>query len=684
MKYLFLFTSALLLVLMLLISRDAGITCDEVLHYDQSLAVYDYFATHGTDRAALNTPVTYLKYYGQSYDNIVTIFIKWFHISNVYRFRHTMSSLAGWLAIMVTALFAVWLSGYRTGVLVLLLFAVSPSFLGHSQNNLKDIPFALGYISATYFICRFLFSKTKLPLKIISLLTLSIAFSISIRAGGILLICYLFLFFFLFFLYKYFKDKERDFPAIRYKMLLIIVITVVSWFMGILLWPYALQNPVRNVLEANHVMAHFPGTFRQIFEGRMEWSDFMPWYYLLKSMSITIPLLVIAGFALFFIFTARVLRDSGFVYYLFVLFTILFPVAFVIYEKSNLYSSWRQFLFIYPALILIAATGFSFLFEHFGNNKIPGWVTGLLILVMAVHPAKFMAGNHRYSYIYYNQLVGGLHGAFGSYETDYYYVSQTEASEWLTDHLGERKDTGVVKVKATYPADWLFRHYPGIVTSYFRYEERSMSDWDYAIVVNRYIPPFQLKNHIWPPANAIHVIYADCVPICAVLERKSKDDLYGYESLGEGRTGEAIKLFRKALAADSTDEMIYYNYGRALYDAGMHREADSALKRGLTLNPGFEPVLMYLGNIARSEKRKDDAVFYYEKVIRANRKYFEAYVGLAEFLAEKNVTRARELLRTCLEMDPGFKPAVVALADTYRSTNPDIAKKYDELAEKLK
>lgn len=684
MKYLFLFTSALLLVLMLLIARDAGITCDEVLHYDQSLAVYDYFATHGTDRSALNTPVTHLKYYGQSYDNIVTIFIKWFHISNVYRFRHIMSSLAGWLTIMVTALFAVWLSGYRTGVLVLLLFTVSPAFMGHSQNNLKDIPFALGYISATCFICRFLFSKTKLPLKIISLLTLSIALSISIRAGGILLICYLFLFFFLFILYKYFKDKERDFPAIRYKMLLIIVITVVSWFIGILLWPYALQNPVRNVLEANHVMAHFPGTFRQIFEGRMEWSDFMPWYYLLKSMSITIPLLVIAGFALFFVFTARVLRDSRLVYYLFVLFTILFPVAFVIYEKSNLYSSWRQFLFLYPSIVLIASTGLSMLFDYFRNARFIRWCIILLLLLLSWHPVRFMALNPRYAYLYYNQFVGGLRGAYGNYETDYYYVSQTEASEWLLGYLKEKNVTGHVKIGATYSLSWLFRNHPEIETSYFRYAERSMSDWDYAIVVNRYIPPFQLKNHIWPPANAIHVIYADCVPICAVLERKSKDDLYGFEALGEGRTGEAIEFFGRALAADSTDEMIYYNYGRALYDAGMRREADSALKRGLTLNPGFEPVLMYLGNIARSEKRTDDAVFYYEKVIRADRKYFEAYVGLAGLLTEKNVKRARELLRTCLEMDPGYRPAVAALADTYRNSNPDIAKKYDELAEKLK
>ena len=63
---------------MLLLSKNAGISCDEVLHYDHSVAVYNYFATHGEDQSALNTPVTNLKYYGQSYDNIVTILAKWF------------------------------------------------------------------------------------------------------------------------------------------------------------------------------------------------------------------------------------------------------------------------------------------------------------------------------------------------------------------------------------------------------------------------------------------------------------------------------------------------------------------------------------------------------------------------------------------------------------------------------
>jgi tetratricopeptide (TPR) repeat protein len=295
-----------------------------------------------------------------------------------------------------------------------------------------------------------------------------------------------------------------------------------------------------------------------------------------------------------------------------------------------------------------------------------------------------MLTNPPYYYLYYNQLVGGLKGAYSNYETDYYYVSQTEASKWLIDYLRKKDVHGKIKVKATYSVEWLFRYHPEIETSYFRYEERSQSDWDYAIVANRYISPSQLRNKIWPPENAIHIIYADKVPVGAVLERKSKDDYAGYVALNEGRNKEACGYFEKALNVDDSDEMIFYNFAAALFNDGQYQKADSLLKRGLEINPDFEPILMYLGNIAQSQKRSDEAISYYERVIKADRKYFEAYVNLAELLLDKDVVRSRTLLKTCLIMSPAYKPAIIAMADTYRNSNPDIAKKYDDFANTIR
>ncbi len=327
-------------------------------------------------------------------------------------------------------------------------------------------------------------------------------------------------------------------------------------------------------------MAHFPDTFRQIFEGKMEWSDFMPWYYLSKSMAITIPILVLAGLVLaLFSVKLKPMGDKVIIYGL-IVFTLLFPLLFVIYEKSNLYSSWRQFLFLYPVIILLASVGFLNFYDRI-KVKYLKWGGILLFVALSIHPLKFMILNTPYFYLYYNQFVGGLKGAYTNYETDYYYTSQTEASKWLINYLREKNISGPLKVKATYSVSWLFRKHPEIETSYFRYEERSMADWDYAITVSRYITPFQLRKKSWPPDNAIHVIYVDSIPVCAVLERKSKDDFYGYKALREGRNKEAIKYFEKVIQNDDKDEMIFYNFAAALYNDGQYQYADSVLKEGL-------------------------------------------------------------------------------------------------------
>jgi hypothetical protein len=658
---------------------DAGISGDEYLHYNQSVSVYDYFASIGKDTSALNTPVTHLKYYGQSFDNVTTILVRWFKIDDIFLFRHLSCSLAGWLTVIVTAFFAIWLAGYGAGIIVILLFTLSPTFLGHAQNNLKDIPFALSYISAIFFMLRFLFHENKKRLRDVILLTASIAFSISIRPGGLLLICYLFFFLFLFFIYKYHTNKQLDLLLFRKKLTQIIVITVAAWIFSLILWPFAQLNPILNVWKSVEVMTQYPTTLKQLFEGKVEWSDFMPWYYLPKYMAITIPLIVFAGLATFVVLSKKIINAENLLKYRFLIFSILFPVVFVIYEKSNLYGSWRHFLFVYPVIILLAAIGFSYLIKYF-KNKYAIIATLLFALILVFHPVKFMIRNHPYYYLYYNPLVGGINGAYGKYETDYYYHSIRGGSEWLAKYLATNKQEDSVRIATNFSVNWYFRDHPDIKTFYCQYDERSQSDWDYMIVANSYIPVNQIKEKKWPPKNAIHVIYADQVPVCAVLKRETKLDLQGYKALKKKETTDAIRYFEGALKINTQDELIFYNFAAALVTAGKIDSARLMLQSALKINPGYEPVLMYLGNIAVSQNNPGEAIRYYETLIGYNRKYFEAYVGLSKLLMDKDIVKARGLLKTCLTMNPRYKPAILSLADSYRKSDPEVARKYDELA----
>jgi len=682
LKIVFIALALAMLLAMLLISRDAGISGDEEVHYKHSEMVYHYFSSFGADKSSLDTPKTYLKYYGQAFDNLVTILIHWFGIEDIYTFRHFMSSISGWLTVLVTALFAAYLSGYGAAILVLLLFAVSPTFLGHAQNNLKDIPFALAYISSIYYSLRVIFSEAEHSKKNILLLILSIALSIGIRAGGILVIFYFGFFMFLKFIFDWFQQKKYDLKLLKNQLILFSGISISGYLIGLILWPYALQNPILNPWKSYQIMTHFPTTVRQIFEGRFDWSDFHPWYYLPKYMAITIPIVVLSGILLFFLNIRKQYSDNQKIQLLLVGFSILFPIVFVVLKQSNLYGSWRHFLFIYPGIILIAALGIQAFLTRYKHRIIR--VATIAFLLLLVHPIKFMAANHPYYYLYYNQFAGGLKGAYGNYETDYYYHTMREGAEWLQKYLKNKPSATEISVGGNFPCQWYFRDNKAVKFVYFPWQNRSEYNWDYAIVANSYIPPFQLKNQIWPPHNTIHTIFADGIPICAVVERVTKDDLTGIQERQKGDNIKSALLFQNAIQFDSQNELIYYNFAEVLLANGERDKANQMLCKCLEINPDYEKALILLGDEALKDNDTQKAAGFYEKTIQANRKYYAVYPKLARIYSENNLLKARKILKDCLKLNSRYKPALQALADTYRKSDPEIARKYDELIMKLK
>jgi len=682
-KIIFYLLAAFMLFAMLVISRDAGISGDEEVHYKQSEMVYKYFSTLGKDQTSLDTPKTHLKYYGQTFDNLATGLTHLFGITDIYSFRHLMCSVSGWLTIVITALFAAYFSGYGAAILVLILFAVSPGFLGHAQNNLKDIPFALAYISSVYFSLKLIFSETKPSRQTIILLILSIGLSIGIRAGGLLVLFYLGFFTLLKIGLDWFTSKKLDYQHLKKQLILFVGISVAGYLAGLITWPYALQNPVVNPWKSYQVMTHFPTTVRQIFEGNFDWSDFHPWYYLPKYMVITIPIVVFAGIAAFFLNTQKNYNKMQKFQLLLLAFTVLFPLVYVILKGSNLYGSWRHFLFVYPGIILISALGIHAFFVRFKQRmiRIPAI---LILLLLIIHPVRFMASNHPYYYLYYNQIVGGLKGAYGNYETDYYYHSMREGAEWLQEYLKNKPDTGQIVVGANFPIQWYFRNQKSVKFVYFPYQSRSQYNWDYSIVANSYISPWQLKNKVWPPANTIHTVFADGVPVCAVIERVTKDDFRGIQELKKGDNIKSALLFQKAFELDRQNELICYKFAESLIASGNEDHASQMLEKALEINPDFEKALELLGDLALKNKYTNEAATYYRKVILANRKQFSAYPKLADIYAGTNVEKARKVLRDCLKLNSRYKPALEALADTYRKTDPETAAKYDKLIIKLK
>lgn len=462
-------------------------------------------------------------------------------------------------------------------------------------------------------------------------------------------------------------------------------LSVAAYLFGLILWPYALQNPVLNPWKSYEVMTKFPTTVRQIYDGQFIWSDFHPWHYLPKYMLITIPIIVFIGILLAILLRGNRLKHDPYkpVKTGLLFLTILFPLVYVIAKDSNLYGSWRHFLFVYPGIVIFSAIGFARLWNKLQKARAKV-VTGILFCLLTYSPIRFMIVNYPYFYLYYNQLVGGIKGAYANYETDYYYHSMREGAEWLQTYLAEHRSDSVIIVGGNFPSGWFFRNNPNIKFEYFPYAERSNSNWDYAIVANSYIPPELLKNGAWPPKNAIHTIVVDGVPICAILKRKTHADYWAIQAQRQRDTIKSLVLFDQARQFDSENEMIYYKFAQSLIHVGRVDQAVQVLTESLKINPGYEYALEMMGDIAQGSGEVKQAIEFYRMVIEHNRKFFSVYPKLARLVAPDDLAEARQLLKQCLQMNPSYKPAIRGLADTYRQTHPEVAKKYDELNKSIK
>lgn len=624
---------------MIRMSLDAGISGDELVHKQHATKVVDYFSSAGKDKAALHTPKTNLKYYGQGFDNFMELLSRAFKIDDIITLRHVGSVTAGWLTILFASLIALVLGGHHAAIVTILALFLAPRFLGHSFNNLKDIPFALGYTAFAYYLIRYIREFSSVKIYTIIGLIVSIAFTISIRAGGLILIGYLFLAIALMLLLHPKQFKLHFFN--------LILIVTGGYFAGLLFWPYALVNPIVNPIKSLFIMSDYPVTIRQLFEGKIYWSDQLPWYYLPKYIAITTPLSVLLGMVLSFtFFIKRDQTEKRIIAILF--FMILFPLSFVIIKSSNVYGGWRHLLFIYPLIAVLCGLGYKYLFS---KSK---FITWGIIAALFLHPTLFIIRNHPYQYLYFNQFVGGWNNAYGNYEGDYYFHSVTEACNWIKKHNANSPTT----IASNFWIDWDFRNYKNIKTEHISFYERGKKQWDYAIMGNTFIQPKQIKQGIWPPANTVHRVLVDNRPICIVLKRKTTEDYLGYQEYNQQNYQQAIQYFENATKQDSCNSHVWLTLGKSYKAINQTEKARKCIEKSLRFYHDYEPALVQLALLKAENGQISHAIDLLKQVINKNSKYLSAYIELVKLYIEQGETsKAKLWLLQCDKVYPNYKPA---------------------------
>ena len=702
------------LIAMLVLSKDAGNSGDEDgFQIPHGRNVVNYFKTNGVDTTC--TTFENLKYYGSSPDIIMEYWNQTFKIDDISHSRHIFNAFYGWIALLFAGLIACLLGGWRAGVITILLLFFSPRFLGHSFNNPKDIPFAAAVMAAIYFMTLFFKQFPKVKITTLIFLTLFIALSISVRIGGVLLYAYFGVFGVIFFVQQLLRSRKAEKQKSRkaeglnlgkvfFRLLLYgLGVAIVSYFLGLLLWPYALQAPIKNPLEAFKEMSKFAIGIRQLFEGSLQWSDLLPWYYTPKLIFMTIPAAVILGLLCFFVFIRK--NPKNYFNYFIIFFSSFFPVFWIVYTGANVYGGWRHTLFAYPPMVVAAALGLNLAIERIMekvkmNNeiflKLITNTSGIVILLLLLwNPIRHIVKNHPYEYVYFNELAGGINHAYGNYEMDYYYHSTREASEWILKNVAPNPlDMPKIKVVSWHSVSvqyFLRNDTANFQVGFARWYERGNFDWDYGIFSITGMMPEEIKNENFPPKNTVYQIKVDNKPICLVLKRDTKEDYIGFQLKNSKDYVSAIYHLKNAIEEDCTNIPAYINIIESYFNI---RKIDSAkifIDKILEYVPKYETanyMLAYYYNIINDP---DNALKTLKMIREQNPKFKSAYhFAYQIYMQQNDLKNAEKMILLLMETDQMDDQSFNQIISIYKAQGLDersaykkAYKKYIKALEKL-
>jgi hypothetical protein len=271
------------------------------------------------------------RYYGEQSNLVAAMVYRTFDLPP-FETRHFIISLYGLLGLIGIALASKELGGWRAGVLGILFTFFNPGWLGNSMNNPTDIPFATGFALSLYFFFKILKALPKPKFSHLVWLGIAIGIGIGGRIGAFLLIAYFALFLGVNWLSLFKNKTNNNFKLIWPYAKILLAVAVFGYLFGVLLWPYALENPFKNPFiafsKASDNVSFYTNNV-EIFEGkRLYMRDQAPWYYVIRFLTMGNPLYLLLGFVLGVVLIKWMNSKIKFGYIGLLIFMIIFPIAY--------------------------------------------------------------------------------------------------------------------------------------------------------------------------------------------------------------------------------------------------------------------------------------------------------------------------------------------------------------------
>jgi len=220
----------------------------------------------------------------------------------------------------------------------------------------------------------------------------------------------------------------------RNSLLPLIPIFLLSNFLMVLLYPSLHSETFPRLWEMLIHSARLFANQTNLFLGREIPAELSPVTYLPVWILVTTPLALLAlASASPFLFRSTK-KDP-----LAIVFGSAFWVNVILYFvlRPRLMDGLRLYLFLLPVIGIGAAIGMIRLMAQNPRNLWRSVALGLVIANLAI--VSFHMGRlFPYQNLYFNELTGGLKGAYGRFDTDYWGETYKEAVEWLKQN--ELKD----------------------------------------------------------------------------------------------------------------------------------------------------------------------------------------------------------------------------------------------------
>ncbi len=430
-----------LAVVAVLVFQDYGITHDEEVQNIYGKMLLRFYASGFADRAAFDYLDLYR--YGGLFDMAAAL-LNTVSPFGEYETRHLLGGLVGILGLAGAWKLGRLLGGERAGFLALVMLALVPAYWGHSFNNPKDGPFAAAMVWTLYYGCRLMGQLPRPAWDTVLKLGLVLGLALSVRVGALLMVCYMGLGVLLFLGLQ--ARAGRGWGALGGDLVGLVRRALpgllLAYVVMALFWPWAVMSPL-NPIKALVGFSTYPIQLETLVEGEWVKASHLPPDYIPTYLLVNLPEFVLAGLAVAaglagwsLLRNRTALAGPRGLQMLLLALAAFFPVLFFVLIRPTAYNGLRHFLFVVPPMAVMAALALDRLWILIAARwHLAGRLAAAALTVALVGQVWVMVRLHPDQYVYFNSLTGGLKGAEGEFELDYWGNSLLEATRGLAEFV---------------------------------------------------------------------------------------------------------------------------------------------------------------------------------------------------------------------------------------------------------